>query len=110
MGKGVKNLNTEVETLKNILLKSNWPKCNQIAEELFEIRSVEAKQALIEGLKGKRHHIRTASIMALTKFHDVSDVVHIKPFLNDPSYETRIEAKNSIKELTGEDVLTGRGE
>ena len=104
------NLSTDVEILKKNLLKSNWPKCNQIAEELFENRSPEAKQALLEGLKGKRHHIRTASIMALTKFHDVSDVVHIKPFLNDPSYETRIEAKNSIRVLTGEDVLTGRGE
>ncbi|MGE5396752.1 MAG: HEAT repeat domain-containing protein [Chitinophagales bacterium] len=92
----------EVAILKESLLKSQWPKCNQIAQQLFEIGTDEAKNALIEGLKGKRHHIRTAAIAALMKFNDASCAEYIKPLLNDPAYETRQEAEKAIKALTGE--------
>lgn len=92
----------DISILKEKLLKSQWPKCNQIANELYEIGSEDSKKALIEGLKAKRHHIRTASICALTKFQDVSLVDVIRPLLNDPAYETRTQADESIKQLTGE--------
>ena len=96
--------NDEVKNLKENLLKSHWPKCNQIAQQLFEIGSEEAKQALIEGLQGKRHHIRTAAIKFLTKFKDISLVEHISPLLSDPSHETRVQAIDSIKELSGDET------
>jgi len=37
-------------------------------------------------------------------------VEHIKLCLNDAAYETRIEAKKVLLELTGEVFTTGRGE
>ena len=43
---------SEIYSLKEMLLKSHWPKCNEIAEKLYEIGTDEAKIALIEGLKG----------------------------------------------------------
>lgn len=95
----------EIDSLKEMLLKSHWPKCNEIAERLYKTGTVEAKNALIEGLKGKRHHTRTAAIKALTKFQDVSLVEIIRPLLGDASYETRMQAIESIKELTGEDLV-----
>ena len=93
----------EVVNLKELLLKSNWPKCDGIAGELYIIGTEEARLALIDGLRGKRHHIRTASIKALAKFQDISFVEYIRPLLTDASYETRMQAIESIKELTGED-------
>ncbi|MCC5911436.1 MAG: HEAT repeat domain-containing protein [Clostridiaceae bacterium] len=101
---------SKVTLLKERLLMSHWPKCNEIANELYEIGGEEAKLALLQGLKAKRHHIRTASIKTLTKFNDESSIEYIKAMLNDPAYETRMEAKKAIKELTGEDILTGKGE
>ena len=100
----------EVAQLKEALLKSNWPACNKLAEQLYEIGTDEAKAALIEGLKGKRHHIRTACIKCLGQFADSSYVSIIEPFLKDSSYETRMEAKKVLQELTGREVLTARGE
>lgn len=94
---------SEINSLKENLLSSHWPKCNQIAEQLYSIGTEEAKNALINGLKGKRHHIRTASMRALAKFQDASLAEYIRPLLNDPSYEARVQAKDSIKQLTGEE-------
>lgn len=96
--------------LKVALIKSHWPQCNTLAKELFEIGGNDAKEALIEALRAKRHHIRTAAIENLSKFNDSSLAIQIRPFLNDPSYETRMAAKAAIHELTGEAVLTGRDE
>lgn len=96
--------------LKEQLLKSQWPKCEALASEIASINTDEAKNVLIEALKAKRHHIRTAAIKSLMNFNDSSLPTTIKPLLNDPAYETRMEAKNFIKYITGEDVLTGRGE
>lgn len=103
-------MDNEINQLKEALLKSHWPACNTVAQQLFEIGGDSAKEALLAGLKGKRHHIRTAAIKYLGKFDDVSLVSKLQPFLNDSSYETRMEAKNAIFELSGEVVLTGRGE
>lgn len=103
-------MDNEINKLKDDLLNSHWPKCNIIAQRLFEIGGDEAKEALLAGLKGKRHHIRSASIKYLGKSGDVSLVLQLEPFLNDSSYETRMETKIAIRELTGKDVLTGRGE
>ncbi|MDR7867330.1 MAG: HEAT repeat domain-containing protein [Sporomusaceae bacterium] len=103
-------MNNEINKLKDDLLNAHWPKCNIIAQRLFAIGGDEAKEALLAGLKGKRHHIRSASIKYLGKSGDVSLVSQLEPFLNDSSYETRMETKIAIRELTGKDVLTGRGE
>ena len=103
-------LDTEINKLKDALLISHWPTCNTIAQQIFEIGGDAARDALLAGLKGKRHHIRTAAIKYLGKFGDASLLPRIQPYLNDSSYETRMEAKSAIKELSGEDVLTGRGE
>ena len=103
-------MENEINKLKETLLTSHWPTCNTLAQQLFEIGGDSAKEALISGLKGKRHHIRTAAIKYLGQFNDASLVSKIRPFLNDSSYETRMEAKIAIRALTGEEVLTGRGE
>jgi HEAT repeat protein len=100
----------EIEELKNKLIKSHWPKCNDLANEIMAYRNEESKNALIEALKARRHHVRTAAIKALASLHDMSVVEHIKPCLNDAAYETRIEAKKVLLELTGENFATGSDE
>ena len=99
-----------IETLKKSLMQSHWPKCDTLTQQLTEIGTEEAKLVLIEALKAKRHHIRTAAIKGLVSFEDNNIVEIIRPLLGDPSYETRMEAKKGIKTLTGEEVLTSRGE
>ena len=103
-------MENNIKELATLLMKSNWPRTERIAEEIFNIGGEEAKEALLEGLNGKRHAIRTACIHYLAKFNDKSMVGYFRNHLNDSSYETRMEAKNAIKNLTGEDVLTARGE
>jgi HEAT repeat protein len=99
-----------LDHLKEQLLKSHWPKCEVLASEIASRNTEDAKRVLIDALKAKRHHIRTAAIKNLLCFNDLSLVSTIIPFLNDSAYETRIEAKKTILLLTGEDILTGRGE
>lgn len=99
------NTQDDLVILKGTFLKSQWPKCNLIAEQLLQIGTEEAKSILLEGLKGKHHHLRTAAIRALTSFHDASIIMHLVPLLNDPAYETRVQAKKSIEELSGEAKL-----
>jgi hypothetical protein len=101
---------SEIEGLKNKLIDSQWPKCNELANEIMSHKNEEAKNALIEALNAKRHHVRTAAVKALASFDDISVVEHIKLCLNDAAYETRIEAKKVLLELTGEVFTTGRGE
>lgn len=103
-------MSNNVSKLKTALLNSHWPKCNELANELLGIGTLEAKEALIEGLSAKRHHIRTASIKALVALHDESIALLLEKYLSDPAYETRIEAKKAIKALTGRDVNTSKGE
>jgi len=43
----------------------------------------------------------------LTRFQDASLADYIRPFLDDPLYETRMQAKKSLAELTGEEVSVG---
>jgi hypothetical protein len=103
--------NKNIHDLLNALLKSNWPKCNELASEIALLNNQEAKNALIEALnKGERHHIRTASIKALKTYNDTDVIVELKKRLDDSAYEPRIEAKLALKELTGEDFPTSRGE
>jgi len=103
--------NMSIQDLKQSLLKSNWPKCNNIAVEISNYNNREAKLALIEALdKGERHHIRTAAIKALVNFKDPDVIEALKKRLDDPAYEPRIEAKKVLKDLTGNDHTTTRGE
>ncbi len=100
-----------IHGLKMSLLESNWPKCNEIAKELSDFNSQEAKVALIEVLdKGERHHIRTAVIKALSNYNDMEVIEALIKRLSDIAYEPRIEAKIMLKELTGEDYETSKGE
>lgn len=103
-------MDNEINKLKDAFLNSQWPTCNTLAQQIFDFGGDAAKEALLLGLKGKRHHIRTVAIKQLGKMGDPSLVSKLQPLLNDASYETRMEAKNAIRELTGEVVLTGRGE
>jgi HEAT repeat protein len=102
--------NVNLEELKEQLLKSHWPKCDDLASEIALIGTPVAKNILIASLKGKRHHVRTAALRNLIRFNDLTLPSIIEPLLNDPAYETRMEAKKAIKYITGKDVLTGRGE
>lgn len=92
------------------LMKSHWPKCDVFAKEIASYDNETARNILVQALKANRHHIRTAAIRNLLKFKDHNLLDIIMPLLNDPAYETRMEAKNFIKEIAGQDVLTGRGE
>ncbi len=100
-----------IQDLKLSLLKSNWPKCNDIAKEICSHNNHEAKLALMEVLeKGERHHIRTAAIKALVNFNEPDVIEALKKRLDDPAYEPRVEAKNVLKNLTGDDYATSKGE
>ncbi len=100
-------VNKTVRNLKDSLLNSHWPKCNQIADNIASFNNQDAKYALIEALNsGKRHHIRTAAIIALVNFNEVDVVEQIKQCLKDPAYETRMEAKNALKIMTGQEYKT----
>lgn len=100
-----------IDELKASLLKSNWPKCNNLASEIGAHKTQEAKMALIEALnKGERHHIRTAAIKSLKNFYDADVIEELKKRLDDSAYEPRIEAKNALKELTGNDFKTAKDE
>lgn len=102
---------SEIQALKEQLLKSNWPKCYEIANKISSYQNPESKYALIEALnKGERHHIRTASIKALVNYGDHEVIEELKNRLNDPAYEPRVEAKKALKELTGIDHQTIKGE
>ncbi len=104
-------MTNEIQDIKKKLIDSHWPKCNDLADELMRYKNDEAKEALIEVMsQGKRHHVRTAAVKALTVFGDKSIAGFIEPLLNDPAYETRMEAKKSLKILTGKDYLTDKGE
>ena len=89
------------------LLESPWPLCDQVALQIYEMGGEEAKDALLKGLQGKSHHIRLASIKMLTRFQDASLADYIRPFLDDPLYETRMQAKKSLEVLTKEEVSVG---
>jgi HEAT repeat protein len=104
---------TEAITAKPLgerLLLSHWPQCNVLAEELAKIGGHEAKAGLLKALGAKRHHIRTAAIKALVTLGDHEAVQAFEDLLDDPSYETRMQAKEAIKALTGRDVMTKKGE
>lgn len=96
--------------MQDQLMKSHWPKCDVFAKEIATYNNETARNILVQALKANRHHIRTAAVRNLLEFKDHSLVDIVKPLLNDPAYETRMEAKKFIKEITGEDVLTGRDE
>lgn len=100
----------ELKELKIAFLKSNWPNTEKLLAEIVQLPFDSSKEIFFEGLKARQHGIRTASIKGLVSYkkEEVADI--IRPFLADPSYETRMEAKTAIKELTGEDVKTSRGE
>ncbi len=103
--------NSVVEDLKIKLLKSNWPKCNDLADEIGSYHNKAAKNALIEVLdNGERHHLRTAAIKALVKYNEPDVIEALIKRLGDPAYEPRVEAKKALKELTGIDYETSRGE
>ena len=100
-----------IQDLTNELIKSHWPKCNELANQISSFNNEEARDALIDALnKGERHHIRTASIKALANYNDSDFIEELKKRLDDSAYEPRVEAKKVLKELTGEDFLTGKGE
>lgn len=99
-----------VEQLERELFKSRWPRCGALASALRHIGTDRARSALIACLKAKRHHVRTAAIEALTGFEDPGLADLLEPFLDDPAFETRFEAKKVITALTGRNVTTSRGE
>jgi HEAT repeat protein len=102
--------NAPISDLEQQFLASQWPRCNEIARSLAALGGEEAVQALVAGLSARRHHVRTAAIEALASFGDITLVEPIRPHLSDPSYETRMAAKAAIRLLTGQAVVTARGE
>lgn len=93
-------MSERISALEKELLNSHWPKCNKLAEEIFNIGGDEAKSALKAALKAKRHHVRTSAIVNLAKFNDAALICYIQEHLNDSAYETRTEAKKAIERLT----------
>jgi HEAT repeat protein len=101
---------TRVELLKKEIMRSQWPKCDGLAQALVAIGSDDARGALVLALEARRHHVRTAAIRGLVSLGAVDAVQYIERHLDDASYETRMAAKTAVKVLTGRDVSTGRGE
>ncbi len=103
-------MDISMNEMKEKFLKSDWPKTDQYVAELIKIKGVDVKNIFKEGLKSRRHIIRTASIKGIVSYGDENDEELLTPYLADKSYETRMEAKNGIKTITGKDVLTAKGE
>ena len=88
-----------ISTLLKELMNSHWPKCNSLAQMLADHETDEARDALVVALGAKRHHVRTAVIRALVQLGDPAVIDSIRPLVNDPAYETRVEAKNAVGSL-----------
>jgi len=88
-----------VQELREKLLKSHWPRCDEIASKLASLGGESAKEALIAGLRARRHHIRTACIRALLSFDDPTLVSEFERLLDDPAYETRVEAEAAVAKM-----------
>ena len=99
-----------IDRLEKEISKSQWPLCTSLGTALGRIGTPRSTQALINNLTAPKHHVRTAAINALVLSGDESLVAHIKPFLADKAFETRVAARDAIKALTGKRVKTARGE
>ena len=97
----------DVKRFRDQLLDSQWPVCDRLAETLAHIGGESAKAALIEGLRARRYHIRTACIRALMSFRDLALRPEFEHLLGDPAYDTRNEAGRALRFL---DSLRGEGE
>lgn len=93
----------EIKDLKEKLLKSHWPKCDDIANQIASYGTKEAKESLLEAANlGQRKHIRTAAVRELSNFNGEDVILVLKEKLEDIAYETREEAKKTLEILKGE--------
>lgn len=99
-----------IKQLSEALLKTDWPKCNQVVDSLKQIGTPEAIEALFAGLATRKHHTRSAIIKGLASLGNPSYAERFERFLDDNSYEVRMDAKEAIAKLTGKPIQTARGE
>ena len=77
------------EVIGAALRDSHWPACDELAAALAQIGGEAARTQLLQALKARRHHVRSAAVKALATLggDDVREA--IQALANDPSYEVR---------------------
>ena len=90
-----------LERLGDLLLRSQWPGCKEIAQAIAQRGGEQAKLALLRALRAKRHHVRTAAVEALASMGDPAVIPDLLPLLKDRAYETRTAAAKAIEALGG---------
>ena len=88
-----------VAVLGRALLDSHWPVCDEMADALARIGTSPAKAALLEALKARRHHIRSAAVKALATIGGEDVRKAIQALANDPSYEVRQDVAAALGRL-----------
>jgi len=91
--------NAAAELIGIALLRSNWPACDRLADALVQTGTDEARTALIQALKGRRHHIRSAAVKALVRIGGPGVREAIERRANDPSYEVRQDVAEALRQL-----------
>jgi len=90
-----------VDLIGRSLLVSSWPVCDQLAQALASIGGESATKALVQALRGRRHHIRSAAIKALMKVGGEAARDEIAKLANDPSFAVRQDAAQALCKLDG---------
>jgi HEAT repeat protein len=88
-----------VDELRAALLRSQWPVCDELSEGLAQIATEEAKSALMDGLRARRHHVRSAVIRSLAQFAGEDVKIAIAQLGDDRSYEVRQDVAEALKRL-----------
>ncbi len=70
------------------LKKSSWPSCDRLAEDLAG-RGPAAADALVYASRSRTHHVRSASLKALTKVSPEKAKDLAEKMLSDKAYEAR---------------------
>lgn len=92
-----------VAGLAAALMASHWPACDELADALAKIGTDEARQSLIRALKGRRHHIRSAAVKALSRLGDRSVRTAIAGLAKDPAYEVRQDVAEALGRIDSYD-------
>jgi HEAT repeat protein len=73
------------------LIKSQWPKCYALAEQLAA-HGLAAADALEKAVSSRTHHVRSAALISLNKIDPARGQGLAKRLLTDAAYEVRQNA------------------
>ena len=73
------------------LKKSNWPRCDVLAEQLAA-QGPQAADALEKAAESRTHHVRSAALIGLAKVDNSRGRALAERLLTDKAYEVREHA------------------